>query len=132
MHAIAVPPASAGREIKTLREIKVREFFSGRRNSGKEDAQRLLGWLHLQCIIEAIEIVKQANRGQQFNHLSFIKMLAEFIPKLIVHSVGIARHALRQPQRSFFFGGKVRALFKVGKIVDLIVCPAMPSCQDGV
>jgi len=53
--------------------------------------------LHLQRIIEAIEIIKQPNRRQQFHDLAFIKMLAQLGPKLVVHGVRVAGHPFCQP-----------------------------------
>ena len=93
---------------------------------------RLLCGFHLQRIIEAIEIVKQPNCCQQLYDFAFIKVLAKFIPELVVYGVGVAGNALSQPQSDFFFRGKICALFEVSQAVDLIVCPAMPPCQDGV
>jgi len=94
--------------------------------------EALFRGFHLQSIIEAIEIVKQPDGGQQFYDFAFIKVFAHFIPQLIVYGMGIARDALGQPQRGFFFCRKICALFEVSQAVDLIVCPAMPPCQDGV
>ena len=92
----------------------------------------LLRWLHLQRIIKPIEIVKQPNRSQQLNNLAFVKMPAQVAKELVVHGVRVARNAFRQPQSGFFFLCKVRSVFEVGQIVDLVVCPAVPPCQDGV
>jgi hypothetical protein len=43
----------------------------------------------------------------------------------------VASDVFRQPQRGFFFR-EIGALLEVGQIVELIVGPAVPSCQDGV
>jgi hypothetical protein len=95
-------------------------------------ANCLLRWLHRQRIIEAIEIIKQPNRRQQFDNLTLIKVLTQFTKKLVIHFVRVARYAFSQTQRSFFFVCEIRALFEVGQVVDLVVRPAVPSCQDGV
>ena len=89
-------------------------------------------WLHLQRIIKSIEIVKQSNRRQQFDNLAFVKVLAQLAKELVIDSVGVMGYTFRQPQRGFFFIREICAIFKVGQIVDLFVCPAVPSCQDGV
>jgi len=57
---------------------------------------------------------------------------AQFAKELVIDSVGVAGHAFRQAQRGLFFFREVRTSFKVGQIVDLVLCPAVPSCQDGV
>lgn len=92
----------------------------------------LLSGFHLQGIIEAIEIIKQADRCAQFDNLAFIKMCAKLLPKLFIHAVGIARHALCQTQGSFFFFSKIGASFEFMEMGDLLVCPSQPPCQDGV
>jgi hypothetical protein len=94
--------------------------------------EALLCWLHFQRVVKAIEIVEQPDRSQQLDNLAFIKVLAQLGKKLIVDGVGVAGNSLRQAQRGFFFFREVRALLEVGQIVDLIVSPTMPSCQDGV
>jgi hypothetical protein len=89
-------------------------------------------WLHLQRIIKSIEIIKQANRSQQLNDLAFVEVLAQLGKELVIDSVGVAGHTFGQPQRGFFFFREVRTFFEISQIVDLFVCPAVPSCQDGV
>jgi len=103
-----------------------------RKTQRRNSPESLLRWLHLQRIIEAIEIIEESNRGQQLHHFTFIKVLAHFIPELIVHGVSIAGNALRQAQCYFFFFREITALLKICQAVDLVVCPAVPSCQDGM
>jgi hypothetical protein len=88
--------------------------------------------LHRQRIIKAIEIIEQPDCGQQLDNLAFVKVLAQFIKELVIDGVRVAGHALGHPQRGFFFFREVGAFFKVGQIVDLVIRPAVPSCQDGV
>ena len=57
----------------------------------------LLRGFHLQRVIESVEIVKQPDCRQQLHDFTFIKVLAKFIPELIVHGMGIAGNALSQP-----------------------------------
>ena len=105
-------------------------------NLRKRPSLRIQGyrssWLHRERIIKAIEIVKQANRGQQLNDLAFIKVLAQLAKELVVDGVGVAGHAFGQAQRGFFSFSEICALFEVGQVVDLFIGPAVPSCQDGV
>ena len=90
------------------------------------------GWLHRQRIVKAIEIVKQPYSGQQLDNLAFVKVMAQFAKELVIDGVRVMGHAFRQAQRGLFFVREIRALFEVSQIVDLVVCPAVPSCQDGV
>jgi hypothetical protein len=92
----------------------------------------LLRRLHLQRVIKTVEIVKQTDRRQQLDNLTLIKVLAQLGKELVVDRVCVAGNALGQPQRGLFFFREVGAIFEVGQIVDLIVSPAVPSCQDGV
>jgi hypothetical protein len=92
----------------------------------------LFRWLHLQRIIKAVEIVEQPDRSQQLDNLAFIKVFAQLGKKLIVDGVRVAGNAFRQAQRGFLFFREVCTLFEVGQIVDLVVAPPVPSCQDGV
>jgi hypothetical protein len=92
----------------------------------------LLCWLHLQRVIEAVEIVEEADRGQKLDDLAFIKVLPQLIPELFIDGVSIARDTFSQTQRGFLFFAEVGELLEIGEIIDLLVCPAVPSCQDGV
>ena len=92
----------------------------------------LLRRLHGQRIVKTIELIKQPNRSQQLNNLAFIKVLAQLSKKRVIHGMRIAGHAFCQTQRGFFFIREIRPLFEVGQVVDLLVRPAVPSCQDGV
>ena len=58
---------------------------------------KLLCRLHLQRVIEAIEIIKQPDGGKKLHNFAFVKMPAQFIPKLLVNGMSIAGNALRQP-----------------------------------
>ena len=92
----------------------------------------LLRRLHLQCVIKSIEIIKQPDRREQLDNFAFIKMLAQLAPELVVNGMRVFGDAFRQPQGGFIFVREIRALFEGSQIVDLIVSPAVPSCQDGV
>jgi len=73
----------------------------------------LLRGLHLQCVIESIEIIEESDSRQKLYDFTFIKILAQLIPKLIINSVGIAGHALSQAQCDFLFFREVSALFEI-------------------
>jgi len=57
----------------------------------------LLRWLHLQRIVKPIEIIKQSNRRQQLDNLTFIKMFAQLAKELVIGGMRVAGHAFRQP-----------------------------------
>src|ERR1700761_4658747 len=98
-----------------------------RKTQCRNSPESLLRWLHLQRIIEAIEIIEESNRGKKLHHFTFIKVLANLIPELISHGVSIAGNAPRQAQCYFFFFREITALLKICQAVDLVVCPAVPS-----
>ena len=87
---------------------------------------------HLQCIVEAIEIMKESDGSQQFHHFAFIKMTAQFGPERVINIVSVGSHPLSQAQRSFFAVAEIRAALKMMQVIDLVFRPAQPSCQDGV
>ena len=92
----------------------------------------LFGRFHLQGVIEAIEVIEEADSRQQFNNLAFIKILLQFGPELVINVVGILGHALGQTQRSLLLAREITAILKIVQVVDLVVCPSEPPCQDGV
>jgi hypothetical protein len=59
-------------------------------------------------------------------------MPPQFLPLLIIKSLRVNGHLFGQPQGSFFGGRKVATVFKISEIRDLVIAPAVPSCQDGV
>jgi hypothetical protein len=59
-------------------------------------------------------------------------MAAQFRPQLIIHAVSVLRDVLRQPQGGFFFLSEIAAVLEIAQVFDLLVCPAVPSRQDGV
>src|SRR5580698_4734391 len=86
----------------------------------------------MQRVIEAIEVVKQPNRRQQFDDLAFVVILAQLVPEGVVHAVGIEGGAFSQLQRGFLGVSKIGAVAEVCQIVNLILAPAVPPCQGGV
>ena len=90
------------------------------------------GGFHLQRIIEPVEIVEESNRCQQFDHFALIKMLPQFAPELVVDAVYVPGDPLRQAKSGFLAIGEIAAVFEIMKVVDLVVCPTQPSCQDGM
>ena len=59
-------------------------------------------------------------------------MPAQLGKELVIHGVRVTGNAFGQPKRGFFFFREIRALLEICQIVDLFVCPAVPSCQDGM
>lgn len=86
----------------------------------------------MQCIVEAIEVVEQPDRCQQFNDLAFVIILAQLVPERVIDCVGIAGRAFGQFYGGFFSVGEIGAVAKIRQIVDLFLAPSMPPCQGGV
>src|SRR5689334_19614653 len=70
----------------------------------------LLRGLHLQRVIEPVEIVEQPDGCQQLNDLAFIKMPAQLAPELVVDRVSVAGDALRQAEGSLLLLREIGAL----------------------
>lgn len=85
---------------------------------------RLLCGLHGKCIVEAVEVVEESNRAQQFDYFALIKIPAKLVPQSIVHGVRVTAYAFGQAQSRFLFGSEVRALFEVGQVLNLLTGPA--------
>ena len=52
--------------------------------------------LHVQRVVEAVEVVEQSDRRQQFDDLAFVVVLAQLLPELVVDAIGIERRTLGQ------------------------------------
>lgn len=89
-------------------------------------------WFHLQYVIHAIEVVEQANRRDQFDDLAFIEMFTQIGPMLVIERLGIASHDLGQAQRALLALVEVGAGFEFRELIDLLIAPAQPPCQDGM
>jgi hypothetical protein len=76
--------------------------------------------LHLQRIIEPIEVVEQSGGHCEFNNLSFVEMVAQLCPELLIDVVGIESDAFSKAQRDFLLLGEVRASLVLGGVVDLV------------
>jgi|SRR5579872_3645715 len=87
----------------------------------------LSGRLHSQRIVEAIEIIKQADGRQQFDNLSLVEMQAQLRPELIVHGVRVPGDAFRQAERRLFPLREIGAALKLVQVLDLVLCPSEPS-----
>ena len=92
----------------------------------------LLRRLHQQRIIEAIEVVKQPDSGNQLHDLTFIVVPAQLVPELVIHGMSVAGDALGQTQSYFVLVREIATLLKVGQVFDLLVAPAVPSRLDGM
>src|SRR5258705_6663762 len=62
--------------------------------------------VHPQRVVEAIEVVEEADDGRQLDDLPFVPVRAQLRPHLFIHAMCIRRHALRQRERRALGGGK--------------------------
>ena len=67
----------------------------------------------MQCVVEAIEVVEQSDRRQQFNDLAFVIVLAQLVPERVIDGVGIAGRAFSQFYGSFFSVGEIGAIAEI-------------------
>ena len=87
---------------------------------------------HLERIIEAIEVIKQADRGSELNDFTLSEMAPQLREKLILDVVGIHGEPFGKTQCGLFGGGKIATLLEFCEVLDLILRPAQPFCQKGV
>jgi len=90
------------------------------------------GRLHLQRVIEAVEVVEQPDGGTELDNLALIKISPQFVEKPVVHLIGIKRQTVGKPQCSLVRWREVCTLLKIGEVLNLVFGPAMPPCQGGV
>ena len=91
-----------------------------------------LGRLHLQRIVEAVEIVEEADGAEQFDDLALGIEAAQLGELLVADGVGVARDGLGEAQRGLFGRGEVVALGPVGQVSELVVGPAQIAGENGV
>jgi len=92
----------------------------------------LLCRFHLQRIIEAVEVVEQADGGCELYDFPFIEMTPQLCEQLVLNLVGVQSEAFGETQGGFFGGGKIAAFLEFRQLFDLIFRPAQPFCQNGV
>src|SRR5271157_5539288 len=69
-----------------------------------------LGWFHLEGVVEAVEVVEQANGAQQFHDLTFGVEASQLGKLLVADCMGVAGDGLGQAQGGLFCGSEVVAL----------------------
>jgi hypothetical protein len=106
--------------------------IAGRRTVLLSTSADLLRRLHSQSVVEAIEIIEQADGAHQFHNFAFIVKTANVSPQLVVDAMGIAGNALGQAQRDLLFFREIGSVFEIGQVLDLLVAVAVPSRLDGV
>jgi len=79
------------------------------------------GRLHLQRIVEAIEIIEKPNRTKKLDDLAFGIETPEFGELFLGHRVRVAGYRLSQPQSCLFSGRKVLAIRPLSQICKLVV-----------
>ena len=92
----------------------------------------LLSRLHLERVVEAIEVIEQPDGAHQLHDFAFIEVSAHVGPELVVDSVSVAGNALGQAQRDLLFFREVGPVFEVGQFPNLLFAVAVPSRLDGM
>lgn len=93
---------------------------------------RLPCGLHLERIVEPVEIVEQPDRGSKFNYLTFVEVSLEISPEFFVNIVGVERDTLGEAQRDLFFFGEIGAVLEIAGVLDLFAGVAVALCQSAV
>ena len=90
------------------------------------------GWLHLEGVVEAVEVVEEADGAEQLDDFAFGVEAAQLGELLVGDGVGVAGDGFGETQGSLFGRGEVIALGPIGKVRKLVVGPAEDSGEDGV
>jgi len=90
------------------------------------------GRLHFERVVEAVEVVEEADGAEQLDDLALGVEAAQLGKLLVGYGVSIARDGFGEAQRSLFGRGEVVAAGPVGEVRELIVGPAEVAGEDGV
>ncbi len=80
--------------------------------------------LHPHHVVEAVEVVEEADGGGEFDDFAFVEVLAEIGPHSVVNVVRMQRFAFGESKRGLLGGSEVGAGFEVSEVCDLVVGPA--------
>src|SRR5260370_38326226 len=83
-----------------------------------------LGGLHLERVVETVEVVEQPDGAEQFNDFALGIKAAQLRKLFVGNSVGVTSHSFGQAEGGLFGGCKVLALLPRGQVFELIVGPA--------
>src|SRR6516165_7684173 len=108
------PPSIVSRATLELLRAVDGDCISGRRGRRFATAFTGLGRLHAQRIVEAVEVIEEADRAEQLDDLAFRVVGAEFGELLVSDGVGVAGYSLSQAQGGLFGGREVIAELPVG------------------
>src|ERR1017187_2099454 len=91
-----------------------------------------LGRLHFEGVVEAVEVIEEADGAEQLHDFAFVVEGAQLGILLVAEAVGVAGDGLGESEGGFFSWGKVLAVRPIGQVGQLVVCPAEAASEDGV
>ena len=113
--------------------ILLRQGGAGEQQSdAQEQGAGSLGGLHLERIVEAVEVVEQSDGGGKLDDFAFVEVLAKTGPEFVVDAVGVEGFALGQFQGGFFTRVEIGAGAEVGEVCNLLLAPAIAASELGV
>ena len=90
------------------------------------------GWLHLKGIVEAVEVVEEADGAEELDDFAFGIEGAEFGELVVGDGVSVAGNGFGEAQGGFFGWGEVVSLGPVGEVGELVVGPPEALGEEGV
>src|ERR1035441_5039327 len=99
---------------------------------GAATAFPVFGRFHFEGVVEAVEVIEEADGAEQFDDFAFAVEGAQLGKLLVAEGVGVSGDGLGQSEGGFFGGGKIVALRPFGEVGQLVVCPAEAASEDGV
>ncbi|MBW3672371.1 MAG: hypothetical protein KY432_11955 [Acidobacteria bacterium] len=87
--------------------------------------------MHLQCVVDAVEVIEETGRGRDLDDLSFIVMLPQSIEQCVVDQMCIERKLLCESECcSLLF--VERTVFKVQQTIQLLFRSSEPRNLRGM
>ena len=91
-----------------------------------------LGGFHLQGVVEAVEVVEEANGAEELDDFPIVVERAQLGELLIAEAVSIAGDGFGEADGGFFSWGEVFTDLPLGQVGKLVVAPAQVAREDRV
>lgn len=78
------------------------------------------GRLHLEGVVEAVEVVEETDGGHELDDLALVVEIAEPVDEFVGDVIGVEGHLLGERERGLLGMREVVAELIVGEIVELV------------
>src|SRR5450631_1292686 len=103
-------------------------FCRGRRATTFAGLRRL----HLERIVEAVEVIEETNCAEQLNNFAFRIKTPQLGELFVAYCMGVTCHGFGQAQRSLFSQGEIVAPRPFGEVSELVLGPSQSFGKNGM